>query len=166
MKQQKTRTRMYLGTGASSILMIFIVLCLTTFGVLSYTSARADLKLTEKNEDAVYASYQAETQAQAILQQIDTVLGQARKNSAETGTNDKMLNLSRLSEIEGLTISEDTVSFSVACGDRKALQVLLKLTSPEEEKRYELISYRYVDTGEWQAEESGELWQGENREGS
>ena len=40
--------------GASSVLMIFVVLCLTTFGVLSLVSAKADLRLTDKTLAAAF----------------------------------------------------------------------------------------------------------------
>ena len=40
--------------GVSSLLVIFIVLCLTTFAALSLTSANADLKMARR---AGFASY-------------------------------------------------------------------------------------------------------------
>ena len=48
------------GMGASSILMIFVVLALTTFGILSFLSARADLRLTERAADHTVAYYKAD----------------------------------------------------------------------------------------------------------
>ena len=66
------------GTGISSILMIIVVLCLTTFGVLSFVSARADLKLTEVNVQTVETYYSAEEKAQRILAQLDTLLQAAQ----------------------------------------------------------------------------------------
>jgi hypothetical protein len=66
------------GTGISSILMIFVVLCITTFGVLSFVSARADLKLTEANAQTVQTYYSAEEKAQRILAQLDALLQRAQ----------------------------------------------------------------------------------------
>lgn len=63
-----------LGVGASSILMIFIVLCITTFAVLSITSAGADSRLTDKAAGAVSEYYAADSKAEAMLYEIDDAL--------------------------------------------------------------------------------------------
>ena len=47
----KQKTEFHFGVGASSILMIFTVLCLTVFSVLTFSTARADQRLTEKALD-------------------------------------------------------------------------------------------------------------------
>jgi len=62
------------GTGISSILMIFVVLCITTFGVLSFVSARADLRLTQVNEQTAQTYYAAGVKAQQTLAQLDALL--------------------------------------------------------------------------------------------
>lgn len=36
--------------GSSSLILIFIVMCLVTFGMLSLTSARSDLSLANRKE--------------------------------------------------------------------------------------------------------------------
>ena len=43
--------------GLSSLILIFIVLCLSTFGLLSLSSARGDLELAERGAEAVKAYY-------------------------------------------------------------------------------------------------------------
>lgn len=56
----KGKSRFQLGTGVTSILMIFVILCLTTFAILAYSSASADLNMTKKHVsymDAYYAAY-------------------------------------------------------------------------------------------------------------
>ena len=56
-----------IGLGAVSILAVFVVLCMTVFSILSFTSARADQKLSEKNAQAVQEYYQAESDAEEKL---------------------------------------------------------------------------------------------------
>lgn len=41
------------GIGSSSLIVIFIVLCLTTFGLLSLGNAKNDALLSERNAEAV-----------------------------------------------------------------------------------------------------------------
>ena len=64
---KKTQTGFPVGLGIPTILMIFIILCLTSLGVLSLTSANSDSKLTDKTEAALIADYQAEQTAEQIL---------------------------------------------------------------------------------------------------
>ncbi len=47
------------GLGIISIFLIFAVLCLTVFATLAVSSARADLRLSEKNADYVRKYYAA-----------------------------------------------------------------------------------------------------------
>ncbi|MBU9725765.1 hypothetical protein [Diplocloster modestus] len=62
-----------IGLGAVSILAVFVVLCMTVFSILSFTSARADQKLSEKNAQAVQEYYQAESEAE---EQLGILLGE------------------------------------------------------------------------------------------
>ena len=48
-----------IGTGATSLLMILVILCLTALSVVSYTSAHSELSITRraaKVQEAVYAA--------------------------------------------------------------------------------------------------------------
>ena len=64
--------------GASSVLMIFIVLCLTAFGVLSLVSARSDLRLTNRALTAAEEYYAADARTEALLSAVDQKLTAAR----------------------------------------------------------------------------------------
>lgn len=66
-------------TGITSIMMIFVVLCLTAFGVLSYSSANADIKLSEKNADSRREYYQAEGVVNEKICDIDGIILKARQ---------------------------------------------------------------------------------------
>lgn len=44
----KNKHQLPIGIGISSILLIFVILCLLTFAVLSLVSANADYKLVKK----------------------------------------------------------------------------------------------------------------------
>ena len=41
---QETQTAVHIGTGIAPLLMLFCLLCMTTFAVLSYVQASAQLK--------------------------------------------------------------------------------------------------------------------------
>jgi len=60
--------------GLSSVLLIFVVLCLVSFGVLSIVSANADYKLSRKVADRSLTYYEACNQAQDTLREVDETL--------------------------------------------------------------------------------------------
>ena len=59
-----------LSVGTSSILVIFVLLCLTTFATLSMVSANADFNLTERAAEAVADYYAADAAAEERLARI------------------------------------------------------------------------------------------------
>lgn len=69
--------------GSASLILIFIVLCLGTFGLLSFTSARNDLDLAERNGEAVTGFYQADSQGETFRMQVDTALQEALQENPE-----------------------------------------------------------------------------------
>lgn len=70
-----------LNIGLPSILLIFVVLCLISFGVLSLVSANADMKLSQKVLDRSAAYYEACNEAEEMLYDIDARLRAAYQNS-------------------------------------------------------------------------------------
>ena len=66
--------------GAPSLLMIFLVLCLFTFALLSLSSAKNNRTLSQQSADRIQAYYQASSLAEQALDQIDTILSDTYKN--------------------------------------------------------------------------------------
>ncbi len=64
---RKTAQEFRIGTGASSILLVLVVLCLTVLGILAYSAARADNALTERNTEATERYYAAVAEAEERL---------------------------------------------------------------------------------------------------
>ena len=61
--QHETQTAVNIGTGIAPLLMLFCLLCMTTFAVLSYVQASAQLKMSDKavaRMQAVYAATELE----------------------------------------------------------------------------------------------------------
>ena len=84
MKQQSKNHSAGVSIGMVSILMIFVVLCLTTFATLSFVSARADLKLSKKASDSVSEYYAADSTAETYLAQIASQLETADSSWQQT----------------------------------------------------------------------------------
>ena len=74
MKQKKKISFSFIHMGAPSLLMIFLVLCLFTFALLSLSSAKNNRTLSQQSADRIQAYYQASSLAEQALDQIDTIL--------------------------------------------------------------------------------------------
>lgn len=70
----KKNTEFSLNIGLPTILLIFVVLCLISFGILSLVSANADWKLSQKMLNRSTSYYQACNEAERFLADIDTTL--------------------------------------------------------------------------------------------
>lgn len=115
-----------IGVGISSILMIFVALCLTIFATLSYLSARADGKLTERFVAATESYYAADAAAEETLAAIADAM-------AAGGTGELLaLGVEWQERPEGLWLSYD-----IPAGERRTLHVeaLYDPTLPERFER-------------------------------
>jgi len=137
MKQYPSR----MGVGASSILLILVIVSLTLFASLSLIQARADAALTRKTAVSTAAYYEADASAQQMIAALDDALQQGE--SPET--------------IEGVQLQADkTIEFSVTASDGHVLRVVADVSSG----RSVILSYRYESAEGWAQESAGTLWQG------
>jgi len=83
MNAYKKKKRTFSAMGACSILMVFVVLCLTTFAILSFVSAQGDLRLTQKTQNMTERFYKADADTDGLLYFIDTILAGIRADMRE-----------------------------------------------------------------------------------
>ena len=100
MKKQETFSPA--AVGGSSLLVIFAVLCLTVFALLSLSSVQAERRLADAATQAVVDYYEADLRAEEIF---------ARLRSGET--------------IEGLEATDGKYAFEVPISGRQLLAVEL-----------------------------------------
>ncbi|MGC4020345.1 MAG: hypothetical protein QM793_14725 [Muricomes sp.] len=67
--------------GSSSLLVVFLVLCLVTFATLSLSSAKSDYNFSKKLAERRTEYYQASGKAQLLLDSIDKILSETYQNS-------------------------------------------------------------------------------------
>ena len=120
--------------GISALLVIFAVLCLTVFAVLSLSTVRADQRLREKSAAAVEGWYAADTAAETVL---------ARLRAGETVPH----------------VEQDGNVYRYACeiSATQALAVEVRVDGTE----YEVLRWQAVSTADWQADTSLPVWNGE-----
>ncbi len=120
--------------GGSSLLVIFAVLCLIVFALLSLSTARAGARLSRQSAQAVTAYYQADCTAEELL---------ARLRAGELP--------------EGVTTSENGI-FSYTC-PISSTQALEAEVLPDGET-YIVLRWQSVSTIEWESDDTLTLWDG------
>jgi hypothetical protein len=80
------KLKMSVGIGGPSIIMIFVILCLTTLSALSLMTANAEWKLTKKASQSVADYYSADSKAEEILASSDASLKAGLPLKADTFT--------------------------------------------------------------------------------
>ena len=73
----KKRSMISFGPGASSLILIFVVLALSILGMLSLMNSRNDIRLSERSAQVTQAVYALQTAAEEKRAELDTVLAQA-----------------------------------------------------------------------------------------
>lgn len=162
-KQSEKAPTPFFNIGASSLLVIFLILCLVTFAILTLTSAKSDADFAAKLAHHKTNYYAACNTAESTLDEIDAVLADAWQlpdtDTAAVFTEIET-QLTALDSREQLqlsmdfTQSEPTISYAVAIDDKQNLCVTLTLTAaPAKGEAYYRIS-------QWQVQSSGE-WKGD-----
>lgn len=129
--------------GGSSLLVVFAVLALTVFALLSLSTVRADVRLGDATEAMVSGYYAADVKAQEIL---------ARLRNGET-------------PVEVTTHLEDSwtlltrYTYEVPISDTQELQVEV-LVDPGDGS-YQVLRWQAVAVGDWEFDDSLEIWDGD-----
>lgn len=150
------------GVGYISVMLIFTVICLTIFAVLSFQAAYSNNRLSERGEDYTKQYYTADMQAKKILSELDY-------KSAELvgGFNYGEELAAAAEDISGGTASLTArdgrecvlVSYSVEMNDRQRLSVSVLFYTSVGGHRYEILSWK-TTTDEHTADSHPNVWDG------
>ena len=113
-----------LGPGASSLVLIFVVLAMAVLSMLSLMTARNDLKFSERSASVISSAYELNEIAESRKAEVDHMLAECAEN-AETDED----YLAAVEEVlpEDMEIWEGEISWSESDGVRMldlAVQVL------------------------------------------
>lgn len=120
--------------GGSSLLVIFTVLCLTVFAVLSLSSVQADGRLSKASAEAVKDYYEADCKAEEILAQL--------RQGIVPG---------------GVTVQDNRYLYECRISDTRVLVVEAEVT----EGTYQVLRWQTKSTMQWQNAEELPVWDGE-----
>jgi len=77
----KKKSMISFGPGASSLILIFVVLALSTLGMLSLMNSRNDIRLSERSVQVTQAVYALQTAAEEKRAALDALLAKAAKEA-------------------------------------------------------------------------------------
>lgn len=172
MKKDKQQSS-FVNIGSSSLLVIFLILCLVTFAILSVSSAKSDYSFSERLAEHKKAYYEASARAERIAHEIDKQLADlAQENSAaNTAGTSGDFSASAYAKLvkdtfdgtqaDGITLSCDvidgelSISYQVPAGEKQVLDVRLLVTDyTKEDTYYQTAAWRVVPSETWEGDES------------
>lgn len=163
MKSDKQQSS-FVNIGSSSLLIIFLVLCLVTFAILSISSARSDHSFSEKFAERKTQYYDASAKASYVLDEID---GKLAELADANGANGKAAYIGQVIAafqgitIDGVSISCDApngkalIAYQIPTDDKQVLEVKLHVTDyTQNGTYYEIKSWRVLSTDDWEGDQS------------
>ena len=132
--------------GGSSLLVVFAVLALTVFALLSLSTVRADVRLGDATEKMVSGYYAADVKAQEILAKLRTGAPLPEDVEFETTISDYPDH------------SETIFSYSIPISDTQELQVEVLV---EPDGSYQVRRWQAAAVGDWTFDDSLDLWDGD-----
>jgi len=133
------------GVGSASIVLVFAVLCLTVFSLITYVVAGNDKALVDAKVSLVAGYYEADALAELILAEL----------LAADETPKSVRGVDIFTEFDE-TLNAERTYFFCHISDIKALFVNLILYDDS----YDILSWRMYDTDEWEFDSSINVWPG------
>ena len=134
-----------MGVGSSSIMLIFAVLCLTIFSLISLSVAQNDKSLVDAETRLVVGYYEADELAERILAEIlksGSIPGEIYGVSIETYWD--------------WDIEAEVASFACPISDAKQLNVKIAIY----DDNYDILTWKMWDGNEWENILDIEVWPG------
>jgi len=134
------------GVGSASIVLVFAVLCLTIFSLITFVVAGNDKALVDARVNLVAGYYEADVLAEEILLNI----------LASDTVPDEVLGVDIFTRIDDI-LGVETVYFFCEISDIKALYVNFVI----HDDSYDILSWRMYDIDEWVFDGSMNVWTGD-----
>lgn len=136
--------------GIPSIVLIFMILCLAVFCLLSLSDAKSALTFAERHADTVNMYYEADSQAQTFIRDY-------RKRYADTGKPEDVIAAVSVSLPEGMQIffnEADTVICEVPMRSGQTLHLELEPDGTD------ILSYYIYNSTDYVIDSDLPVWDG------
>ena len=134
-----------IGVGSASIVLVFAVLCLTVFSLITLVVAKNNKALADAEAKLVTGYYEADTMAENVLAEI-----------LETGTMPDSAGGLEINYGWDIDLEMDVASYVCPLSDKKELYVKVGIDGDS----INIISWQMLDIGEWKSDDSLGVWLG------
>ena len=159
----KQEIRRKANIGSSSLILIFIVLCLVTFSVLSLGNAKREDALSRRSADSVQEYYRADAAGEAF-DKVARAIGLGYPGGpkidklSKEGNPEALLKGDKDSLMPYLQSASGTYCTDVAMNAGQALRVELALDW--EQKTYQVLSWKVYHQEDYEIDQSIPVWSG------
>lgn len=164
----KKKSRIGLNIGTSSILLVFVLLCMVTFAALSFVSANADFKLSQSLATRTTRYYTASNTAEGQLSDMADELSGIYENAADLQAykiqlQEAFVNTPDITFTPGTDDKTcGTLQWQVKFTDTQVLDVMLTLNNPyANEDLFDVSRWKVIQTSAWEGDSSLKLYDGE-----
>ena len=129
----------FINIGFSSIVMVFIMICLVTFATLSVLTANSDYRLSQKLADKTIAYYEADSKARDMLELLDNRLFDIYLEGSSSDVFYEAVAITDFSanapsDIQNITLEDNFIlSYEVPLSEIQTLHVSLQINFPTAE---------------------------------
>ncbi len=123
----KSKQEYRFGIGVPSMLMLFMILCLTTLAVLSFASSRADDKLTRRTQDMTLWYYEAAQGGQEKLRDLDAALMEMGTQAADAAAYEKLV--ADYALLQNMEFEEGILTWTEDAGGGRTLRLSVQVAA-------------------------------------
>ncbi len=145
--ENKKSSKSGIGTGSVSLILIFAVLCLTIFALLTLSSAKAENDLAAKTAASISAYYAADAQAEHVFSALRSAM---TTNDAIPATID---DIAITANEEG---SSSHIAYFVPMDDAQQLSVILSYDQAS--ASFDILKWQIELASEWEAVDDFNVW--------
>ena len=136
--------------GSVSLLVIFLVLCMSIFSVLSLTTAKTELRLAEKSAQAVAGYYRADLACMETMERLQEALDQG------AATTELIRQAEALGGSARLVNGALRIEYAQQIMPGQELQAVFATQNG----KVSILSWRAIDVGPWEPDFTLNLWGG------
>lgn len=148
----KKKSSISFGPGASSLILIFVVLAMSVLGMLSLMNSRNDIRLSERSVQVTESIYELNVRAEERRAELEALLA-AQREGVET--DEAYIEKIASALPDEIRVEGDVLSWAETDGSR-SLHCALKVQPLSEGGQTAWVNYRL--TAEVAEEEWGEEW--------
>ncbi len=152
----KTRNGYSINIGSTSLVMIFAVICLTVFAVMSYLTAARESELAKKYAAHTTAYYAADSRAVNTLASLDKTLSSPEACCGDI--NGRKTFIAQQCAAQNVTFQEQNgkiyLLYSEIIDTTQSLQVIIQLDLSSTTASYKVVEWKSVYTQEYNIDHS------------